>query len=77
MLLSHIEHHTAPHSTTQHYTAPHSTDARSSVRLIINHIEKMFVTSDCMTILKESEIMHPAAKMIILAASMQVLHSTY
>lgn len=40
-------------------------------KLIINHIEKIFVTSDCMTILKESEIQHPAAKMIILAASMQ------
>lgn len=40
-------------------------------KLIINHIEKIFVTSDCMTILKESEIMHPAAKMVILAASMQ------
>lgn len=40
-------------------------------KLIINHINKIFVTSDCMTILKESEIMHPAAKMVILAASMQ------
>jgi len=40
-------------------------------KLIINHIEKIFVTSDCMTILKESEIQHPAAKMIILAAGMQ------
>jgi len=40
-------------------------------KLVINHIEKIYVTSDCMTILKESEIMHPAAKMIILAASMQ------
>lgn len=40
-------------------------------KLIINHIEKIFVTSDCMTILKESEIVHPAAKMVILAASMQ------
>lgn len=40
-------------------------------KLVINHIEKIFVTSDCMTILKESEVMHPAAKMVILAASMQ------
>jgi len=40
-------------------------------KLVINHIEKIFVTSDCMTILKESEIQHPAAKMVILAASMQ------
>lgn len=40
-------------------------------KLVINHIEKIFVSSDCMTILKESEIQHPAAKMVILAASMQ------
>lgn len=40
-------------------------------KLVINHIGKTYVTSDCMTILKESEIIHPAAKMVILAASMQ------
>lgn len=40
-------------------------------KLIVNHLEKIFVTSDCMTILSESEIQHPAAKMIILAAAMQ------
>lgn len=40
-------------------------------KLIINHLEKIFVSSDCMTILKESEIQHPAAKMVVLAASMQ------
>lgn len=40
-------------------------------KLVINHIEKIFITNDCMTILKESEIQHPAAKMIVLAAQMQ------
>lgn len=40
-------------------------------KLVINHIEKTFISSDCMTILKESEIQHPAAKMVVLAASMQ------
>lgn len=40
-------------------------------KLIINHIEKIFVTSDCMTIVNESEIAHPAAKMVVLAANMQ------
>lgn len=33
-------------------------------KLIVNHLEKIFVTSDCMTILSESEIQHPAAKMV-------------
>jgi len=40
-------------------------------KMIINHLEKLFVTSDCATILKESEIAHPAAKMVVLASQMQ------
>lgn len=40
-------------------------------KMLINHLEKMFVTSDTATILKEMEIEHPAAKMIVLAANMQ------
>lgn len=39
--------------------------------MIINHLDKLFVTSDCATIIREMEINHPAAKMIVLAASMQ------
>ena len=31
-------------------------------KLIINHLDKIFVTSDCATIIKEMEIQHPAAK---------------
>lgn len=40
-------------------------------KMIINHLGKLFVTSDCATILAESEIAHPAAKMIVLASQMQ------
>lgn len=40
-------------------------------KMLINHLEKMFVTSDTATIVKELEIEHPAAKMIILASNMQ------
>merc|ERR1712054_756770 len=40
-------------------------------KLIINHLEKLFVTSDSATILKEMEVQHPAAKMLVLAAHMQ------
>lgn len=40
-------------------------------KIIINHIEKMFVTSDTATIVREMEIQHPAAKMIVLASEMQ------
>jgi T-complex protein 1 subunit theta len=40
-------------------------------KLVLNHLEKIIVTSDCATILKELEIQHPAAKMLVLASEMQ------
>ena len=36
-----------------------------------NHLDRLFVTSDAATIIKESDIHHPAAKMIAMAAKMQ------
>lgn len=39
--------------------------------MVINHIEKLFVTSDSATILNEMEIVHPAARLIVLASHMQ------
>lgn len=40
-------------------------------KMIINHLEQLIVTSDSATILKEMEVQHPAAKMLVLAAHMQ------
>ena len=40
-------------------------------KLVVNHLEKITVTSDCATIVRELEIDHPAAKMLSLAANMQ------
>jgi T-complex protein 1 subunit theta len=40
-------------------------------KMVINHLDKLFVTSDAATIIKESDIHHPAAKMIAMAAKMQ------
>lgn len=40
-------------------------------KLVLNHLEKIIVTSDCATILKELEVQHPAAKLLVLAAEMQ------
>eukprot|EP01017_Pseudomicrothorax_dubius_P004049 TRINITY_DN1072_c0_g2_i10.p1 TRINITY_DN1072_c0_g2~~TRINITY_DN1072_c0_g2_i10.p1 ORF type:complete len:541 (+),score=198.85 TRINITY_DN1072_c0_g2_i10:156-1778(+) len=40
-------------------------------KLIVNHIDKIFVTSDAATIMKELEVNHPAAKMIVMAAKQQ------
>jgi T-complex protein 1 subunit theta len=40
-------------------------------KMVINHLDKLFVTSDAATIIKETEVHHPAAKMIAMAAQMQ------
>jgi len=40
-------------------------------KLLVNHFQKVIVTSDAAAILKEMEIVHPAAKMVVLAAQMQ------
>ena len=40
-------------------------------KLVINHLSKIMVTSDCSTILREMEVIHPAAKMLVMAAEMQ------
>ena len=40
-------------------------------KLVVNHLEKIIVTSDCATIVKELEVQHPAAKMLVMAAEMQ------
>ncbi|XP_017781057.1 PREDICTED: T-complex protein 1 subunit theta [Nicrophorus vespilloides] len=40
-------------------------------KMVINHIEKQFVTSDAATIMRELDIEHPAAKLMIIASEMQ------
>lgn len=40
-------------------------------KMIINHLNKQFVTSDAGTIIRELDIVHPAAKLIVLASQMQ------
>ena len=39
--------------------------------MVINHLEKLFVTSDCCTIVREMEVAHPAAKILCLGANRQ------
>ncbi|XP_053828082.1 T-complex protein 1 subunit theta isoform X1 [Vidua macroura] len=40
-------------------------------KMVINHLEKLFVTNDAATILRELEVQHPAAKMLVMASHMQ------
>jgi T-complex protein 1 subunit theta len=39
-------------------------------KMVINHLEKLFVTNDAGTIMRELEVEHPAVKMIVLASQM-------
>ncbi|KAI8833726.1 chaperonin Cpn60/TCP-1 family [Chytridium lagenaria] len=40
-------------------------------KMVINHLEKLFVTSDAATIIRELEVVHPAAKLLVLASQQQ------
>lgn len=40
-------------------------------KMVVNHLEKLFVTSDAGTIMRELQIEHPAAKILVLAAQRQ------
>ena len=40
-------------------------------KLIVNHLEKHFVTRDAAVILEEMEVIHPAAKLVVMAAKAQ------
>jgi len=40
-------------------------------KMVINHLEKLFITNDSATIVKELEVQHPAAKLLVMASKMQ------
>ncbi|XWS64618.1 hypothetical protein CRYUN_Cryun05aG0018600 [Craigia yunnanensis] len=40
-------------------------------KMVINHLDKLFVTNDASTIVNELEIQHPAAKILVLAGKAQ------
>ncbi|GAA5803258.1 T-complex protein 1 theta subunit [Helicostylum pulchrum] len=40
-------------------------------KMIINHLEKLFVTNDAATIIRELDIVHPAAKLLVMASQQQ------
>ncbi|CAN6363206.1 unnamed protein product [Urochloa humidicola] len=40
-------------------------------KMVINHLDKLFVTNDAATIVNELEVQHPAAKIIVLAGRAQ------
>lgn len=40
-------------------------------KIVINHLEKTFVTSDATVMVNELEVQHPAAKLVVYAAKSQ------
>jgi T-complex protein 1 subunit theta len=40
-------------------------------KIVINHLGKMILTSDAATILRELEVVHPAAKLLVMASQQQ------
>ena len=40
-------------------------------KLLINHLGRLFVTSDAATIIRELEVVHPAAKLLVMASQAQ------
>lgn len=40
-------------------------------KMIVNHLGRMFVTSDAATIIREMEVVHPAAKLLVFASQQQ------
>ncbi|KAK2735698.1 T-complex protein 1 subunit theta [Myotisia sp. PD_48] len=40
-------------------------------KIIINHLQKMILTSDAATILRELDVVHPAAKLMVMASQQQ------
>lgn len=40
-------------------------------KIVINHLAKMILTSDAVTILRELDVVHPAAKLLVMASQQQ------
>lgn len=40
-------------------------------KMVVNRLGKLFVTNDAATIIKEIEVIHPAAKLVVLASEQQ------
>ncbi|GAB7327865.1 hypothetical protein MBLNU13_g11654t1 [Cladosporium sp. NU13] len=40
-------------------------------KIVINHLQKMILTNDAATILRELEVVHPAAKLLVMASQQQ------
>lgn len=44
-------------------------------KMVVNQLEKLFVTNDAATVIKELEVVHPAAKLVVMASQQQEAES--
>ncbi|CAG9937742.1 unnamed protein product [Clonostachys rosea f. rosea IK726] len=65
-VLRNIEACRAISSTVQTSLGPYGRN-----KVIINHLQKMILTSDAATILRELDVVHPAAKLLVMASQQQ------
>lgn len=55
-----------------HERLPHrKTGPNGRNKMVINHLDKLFVTSDAATIIRELEVVHPAGKVLVMASQQQ------
>jgi T-complex protein 1 subunit theta len=60
-----------PESLMIKQTSPYVSQIVGRNKLIINHLGRLFVTSDAATIIREIEVVHPAAKLLVMASQAQ------
>lgn len=65
-VLRNIEACRAISSTVQTSLGPYGRN-----KIVINHLQKMILTSDAATILRELDVVHPAAKLLVMASQQQ------
>lgn len=52
--------------TVQTSLGPHGRN-----KIVVNHLQKMMLTSDAASILRELDVVHPAAKLVVMASQQQ------
>ena len=65
-IIRNIEASRAISSTVQTSFGPYGRN-----KIVINHMQKMILTNDAATILKELDVVHPAAKLLVMACQQQ------
>lgn len=56
---------------TPRHSPRRATGPNGRNKMVINHLEKLFVTSDAATIIRELEVVHPAGKVLVMASQQQ------